>query len=102
MAREVISDSLIKGCAEGALVELKTQVQHNSLKSRPHDLRINTEHHELSMSSWTMRSVVNEQLMTLKQDSEFEQASEIMAQSYDFFLDNQITPKIASGLPASL
>ena len=54
------------------------------------------------MSSWTMRSVVNEQLMTLKQDSEFELASEIMAQSYDFFLDNQITPKIASGLPASL
>jgi len=59
MARELISDSLIKSAMEGSLVGLKSQVmQQNSRKSKNHELRINTETNDLSMSSWTIKSAI--------------------------------------------
>lgn len=58
MARELISDSLIKSAMEGPLVGLKSQVMQNSLKSKNHELRINTETNDLSMSSWTIKSAI--------------------------------------------
>jgi hypothetical protein len=58
MARELISDSLIKSAMEGSLVGLKSQVMQNSLKSKNHELRINTETNDLSMSSWTIKSAI--------------------------------------------
>lgn len=58
MARELISDSLIKSAMEGSLVGLKSQVMQNSRKSKNHELRINTETNDLSMSSWTIKSAI--------------------------------------------
>jgi hypothetical protein len=58
MARELISDSLIKSAMEGPLVGLKSQVMQNSRKSKNHELRINTETNDLSMSSWTIKSAI--------------------------------------------
>lgn len=86
MAREVISDSLYAV----NIPDPKGPLVLDDLL-RGSRQRVNTEAHDLSMSSWTMRS----QQDCLRQESESELVSEIFSDS--FLLIQKDGPKIAVG-----
>ena len=92
MAREVVSDSLFR---------------HNS--ERPHgqimlddlfkDGKGDTVSNNLSMSSWTQRSMADH--LMLQQDSQIELQSEILSQSIDL-RNHPTTPKMNNGFPSAI